>query len=39
MPLSATEDMVIGSLDIKRALTDGIKALEPGILARKRRPA
>jgi len=37
MPLSATEDMVIGSLDIKRALTDGIKALEPGILARANR--
>jgi magnesium chelatase subunit D len=37
MPLSATEDMVIGSLDIKRALSDGIKALEPGILARANR--
>ena len=37
MPLSATEDMVVGSLDIKRALTDGIRALEPGILARANR--
>ena len=37
MPLSTTEDMVVGSLDIKRALTDGIKALEPGILARANR--
>lgn len=34
LPVSATEDMVVGSLDIKRALRDGIKALEPGILAR-----
>jgi len=37
MPLSATEDMVVGSLDIKRALSDGIRALEPGILARANR--
>jgi magnesium chelatase subunit D len=37
MPLSATEDMVIGSIDIRRALTDGIKALDPGILARANR--
>ncbi|MBN2107171.1 MAG: VWA domain-containing protein [Deltaproteobacteria bacterium] len=37
MPLSATEDMVVGSIDIKRVLTDGIKALEPGILARANR--
>ncbi|MGQ9778190.1 MAG: VWA domain-containing protein, partial [Thermodesulfobacteriota bacterium] len=34
MPLSATEDMVIGTIDIKRALKEGIKALEPGLLAR-----
>jgi magnesium chelatase subunit D len=37
MPLSATEDMVVGTIDIKRALKDGIKALEPGILARANR--
>lgn len=37
MPLSATEDMVIGTIDIKRALKEGIKALEPGILARANR--
>lgn len=37
MPLSATEDMVVGSIDIKRVLTDGIKALEPGLLARANR--
>lgn len=37
MPLSATEDMVIGTINIKRALKDGVKALEPGILARANR--
>lgn len=37
MPLSVTEDMVVGSLDIKRALKEGIKALEPGILAKANR--
>ncbi len=33
MPLSATEDMVVGAIDIKKALKEGLKALEPGILA------
>jgi magnesium chelatase subunit D len=33
LPLGATEDRVTGSLDIERALREGIKALEPGILA------
>ena len=37
IPLSATEDMVVGAIDIKRALKEGIKALEPGILARANR--
>ncbi|MDP3065581.1 MAG: magnesium chelatase subunit D family protein [Methanobacteriaceae archaeon] len=37
MPISATEDMVIGTIDIKKVLKDGIKALEPGILARANR--
>jgi len=37
MPLSATEDMVVGTIDIKKALKEGIKALEPGILARANR--
>ena len=37
MPLSATEDMVIGTIDIKRALKEGIKALETGILAKANR--
>lgn len=33
LPLSATEDRVIGSLDVEAALRKGIKALQPGILA------
>lgn len=33
LPLSATEDRVIGTLDIEKALDEGIKALQPGILA------
>lgn len=37
MPLSATEDMVVGTIDIKKALKEGTKALEPGILARANR--
>lgn len=37
MPLSATEDMVIGSINIKKALKEGSKALEPGLLARANR--
>lgn len=32
LPLGATEDRVVGSLDVERAIKDGIKALEPGIL-------
>jgi len=37
MPVSATEDMVIGTIDIKKAIKEGVKALEPGILARANR--
>jgi len=37
MPLSATEDMVVGTIDIKKALKEGVKALEPGILAKANR--
>jgi len=37
LPLGATEDRVLGSLDIEKALHDGIKALEPGILAQANR--
>jgi magnesium chelatase subunit I len=34
LPLGATEDRVVGSLDLERALGSGIKAFEPGLLAR-----
>ena len=37
MPISATEDMVIGTIDIKKVLKSGLKAMEPGILARANR--
>src|SRR5258706_11641905 len=37
LPLGATEDRVCGSLDIERALKDGVKAFEPGLLARANR--
>jgi magnesium chelatase subunit I len=37
MPLGATEDRVVGSLDLERALTMGIRAFEPGLLARANR--
>jgi magnesium chelatase subunit I len=37
LPLGATEDRVCGTLDIERALTQGIKAFEPGLLARSHR--
>lgn len=33
LPLGATEDRLVGTLDIERALKDGIKALQPGLLA------
>jgi len=33
LPLGATEDRVVGSLDVERAIKYGIEALEPGILA------
>jgi magnesium chelatase subunit I len=34
LPLGATEDRVVGALDIERALGRGEKAFEPGLLAR-----
>jgi magnesium chelatase subunit D len=33
LPLSTTEDRLIGALDIERVLKEGIQALKPGILA------
>lgn len=37
LPLGATEDRVCGTLNIERALVDGVKAFEPGLLARANR--
>ena len=37
LPLCATEDRVCGSIDIEKALTEGVKAFEPGLLAKANR--
>ena len=37
MPLGATEDRVVGSLDLEKALRKGEKAFEPGLLAKAHR--
>nr|YP_009313438.1 Mg chelatase subunit e [Galaxaura rugosa]SCW21692.1 Mg chelatase subunit e [Galaxaura rugosa] len=37
LPLGATEDRVCGTIDIEKALNDGIKAFEPGLLAKANR--
>ena len=37
LPLGATEDRLVGALDIERALTRGEKAFEPGLFARANR--
>jgi Mg-chelatase subunit ChlI len=37
LPLNATEDRVAGSVDVARALTEGVRALEPGLLAEANR--
>ena len=37
LPLGATEDRVVGALDLEKALTLGIKSFEPGLLARAHR--
>jgi magnesium chelatase subunit I len=37
LPLGATEDRVVGALDLERALSKGEKAFEPGLLARAHR--
>ena len=33
LPVGASEDRVVGSLDLERALAEGVKAFEPGLLA------
>jgi magnesium chelatase subunit I len=37
LPLGATEDRVVGALDLERALVHGQKSFEPGLLARANR--
>ncbi len=37
LPLGATEDRVVGALDLERALTRGERAFSPGLLARAHR--
>ena len=37
LPLGVTEDMVVGSLSIDKVLTEGIRALHPGLLAKANR--
>ena len=32
LPLGATEDRICGTIDIEKALQEGIKAYEPGLL-------
>jgi len=33
LPVGASEDRVVGSLDLERALSEGVRAFEPGLLA------
>ncbi|XDE62144.1 magnesium chelatase ATPase subunit I [Arthrospira platensis BEA 1257B] len=37
LPLGATEDRVCGTIDIEKALAEGVKAFEPGLLAKANR--
>ncbi len=37
LPLGATEDRVVGSLDVERALIDGVQTFSPGLLANANR--
>ena len=37
LPLGATEDRVVGALDLERALTQGVRSFEPGLLAKAHR--
>lgn len=37
LPLGASEDRVVGALDMERALSQGVKVFEPGLLARAHR--
>ncbi|GAA2408942.1 putative cobaltochelatase [Streptomyces glaucosporus] len=37
LPVGASEDRLVGALDIERALAEGVKAFEPGLLAQAHR--
>ncbi|MFD4757337.1 putative cobaltochelatase [Streptomyces sp. NPDC058439] len=37
LPVGASEDRLVGALDIERALAEGVKAYEPGLLAHAHR--
>ena len=37
LPVGASEDRLVGSLDLEKALTSGVSAYEPGLLARAHR--
>ena len=37
LPLGATEDRLCGTIDIEKALSEGVKAFEPGLLAKANR--
>nr|YP_009654308.1 Mg chelatase subunit e [Pleurostichidium falkenbergii]QCH39595.1 Mg chelatase subunit e [Pleurostichidium falkenbergii] len=37
LPLGATEDRLCGTIDIEKALNEGVKSFEPGLLARANR--
>lgn len=37
LPLGATEDRVCGTIDIEKALMEGVKTFEPGLLAKANR--
>ncbi|KAK9827237.1 hypothetical protein WJX81_000949 [Elliptochloris bilobata] len=37
LPLGATEDRICGTIDIEKALQEGVKAYEPGLLAKANR--
>ena len=34
LPIGATEDSVVGTLNIEKAIREGVRALEPGVLAK-----
>ncbi|THV42073.1 magnesium chelatase subunit D family protein [Glycomyces buryatensis] len=37
LPVGASEDRLIGSIDLERALKDGVRSFQPGLLARAHR--